>query len=379
MKKRIFYIVVAILLLYLVIIGSVWLSQNSITLKGNRMQRIMQSPNYKNSKFQNKVPTAMMLEGSFIEMFKEYVFGKQLRTPSESLPVVKLDPASIGNSSKNDVKLTWLGHSSVLIEFGELIVLTDPVFNLNPGPVSPFTLKRFHSMLPLESNDMPEVDLVIISHNHYDHLDYKTIKAIHKKVKKFAVPLGVAAYLEKWGVDPAKIVELDWYEDAKISPALKIRATPSQHFSGRGFFDRDKTLWASWVIEGKVGSKKRKVFFSGDSGYSASLAEIGKEYGPFDVTILEMAQYSRFWPDLHMNPEQAIRAHMDLRGKLMLPIHWGTFNLSLHSWTEPIERLVKEAAGKKVLVATPIAGAPFAFSSTLPTEHWWKDTDNRDE
>ncbi len=216
---------------------------------------------------------------------------------------------------------------------------------------------------------MNEIDVVLISHNHYDHLNKYSIKHLSSRTKRFIVPLGVGAQLEKWDVPGEKITEMDWWEEVQIDSNLMIAATPTQHFSGRGLTDRNKTLWASFVIKGP----QHKIYFGGDSGYFEGFGKIGEKYGPFDITFLECGAYNKAWEPIHMLPEQTAQAHLDLKGKVLHPIHWGTFNLSLHSWFEPMQRFTRAAASLDIVRATPIVGGTVVFDQHLASEKWWEN------
>ena len=227
--------------------------------------------------------------------------------------------------------------------------------------------QRF-STLPIEAEDLPPIDAVLLSHDHYDHLDYPSILKLKEKVGHFFVPLGLGSHLKHWGLAESKITELDWWQEIQFFN-LTFVCTPAQHFSGRGLSDRNKTLWASWVIL----TDKTRLFFSGDSGYFDGFTKIGNQYGPFDICLLECGQYNERWQEIHMMPEETLQAHLDLKGKILIPIHWGAFNLALHTWTEPPERLLKAArAHPEVIISTPIIGQTVNLSAPIPQTTWWR-------
>jgi len=329
--------------------------------------RSLHSGNYKNGKFRNQTAIQVSTaEGGMLRTTIDFLIGNQNRTPSKPLPVVRPDLA--GKSQSDDLRITWLGHSTCLIQIDGQTILTDPMFSDRASPFSFAGPKRFSTDSDIRINELPaKIDVVLISHDHYDHLDYQTILALKERTGKFFVPLGVTSHLLRWGVTADQIVELDWWE-GKSHNSLKLIATPSRHFSGRSFMDRNKTLWASWVI---LGTEDR-VFFSGDSGYFPGFKEIGHKYGPFDVTMLESGAYNKAWADIHMMPEETVKAHQDLQGKVLLPIHWGKFNLALHPWEEPVQRLIKRARELSIDVTTPQLGESFSPNQDHPQTHWWK-------
>ena len=229
--------------------------------------------------------------------------------------------------------------------------------------------KRFSKELPIAIEKLPKIDAIVISHDHYDHLDYESIKKLKHKVDRFFVPLGLANHLLKWEVEKEKITELDWWQEANFEN-LKFISTPSQHFSGRGLTDRDKTLWCSWVIQ----SEKEKIFFSGDSGYGSHFKEIGDKYGPFDFAMMECGQYNELWQEIHMFPEQTAQAGIDVKAKKLMPIHWGSFKLAQHAWTEPVERVVKKAEELNLKLIIPEIGkSTILEDSTFNYSKWWKN------
>lgn len=324
---------------------------------------------YADGKFSNLKSISIMLSGK--DTFKstiEFFRGGKNREPEVTLPSHPLR-ITLFDESDETPQAVWLGHSTVLIHINGKTLITDPVFSNRASMFSFAGPKRFPYQNQYSVDDLPQVDAVIISHDHYDHLDYKSILALKDSVKQFFVPLGVGAHLESWGVSSDKIIELDWWEEYNFSDEIKLAAAPAQHFSGRGITDRNKTLWASWIIQ----SENHRIFFGGDSGYFESFKEIGEKFGPFDLTLLECGAYNEYWPDVHMMPEQTAQAHLDLKGKLLLPIHWAKFNLSLHSWTDPIERISAESERLGILLATPEIGERFALDAAPLNQHWWEE------
>lgn len=323
------------------------------------------SPNYKDGKFKNLIPTPMYPENhSLIKIIYDAFFSKSKEAyPNMSLPTSKINHELIKNTE--DITVTWLGHSTTLITSKGLIILTDPVLNNKRLPPLHLGLKPFPYSTNYEVNDLPKIDIVLISHDHYDHLDMETIKKI--KDSMFFVPLGVKSHLVGWGVDEKNIYELDWY-DKKSFPDIDLIFAPARHFSGRGLFNKDKTLWGSWIIK----SKNKTLYFGGDSGYFNEFKKIGKEYGPFDLVMLDTGQYNKAWPLGHMFPEEVIQASVDLDAKAVLPIHNSKYVLAMHSWYEPFERLVKAAKGEKIKIMTPRIGETVKVSD-FQNSFWWRD------
>jgi L-ascorbate metabolism protein UlaG (beta-lactamase superfamily) len=255
------------------------------------------------------------------------------------------------------------------VEFDGMRILTDPIWSERSSPVSWFGPKRFFPP-PLALEDVPELDVVLISHDHYDHLDMRTIEELSKRNVKFVMPLGVGAHLEAWGVRPENIVELNWYESVQLAE-LNITLVSARHFSGRHLVDRDRTLWGAFVVEGV----NHKIFYAGDSGSSGCFEEIGEKYGPFDLAIMQIGAYSENWAEIHMTPEEALQAHLAVKGKLFLPVHWGTFNLAIHSWNDPAKRLAKAAQEMGIDFRIPQPGE-FVYSDrdhSLPSDKWWSE------
>lgn len=307
----------------------------------------------------------------FFNMASRWMFGGQIREPKKEIPIAQLDKTSFGSEPPGGIRITWIGHSTLLIEIDGQRILTDPIWSKRCSPFKIIGPARFHPP-PIPLSELPDLDAVLISHDHYDHLDKDSVCTLAQTGVPFYVPLGVGAYLERWGVDISKIVELDWWEKSIIKGSgIRFVATPARHFSGRRPLGMNKTLWASWVIAGP----EHRVFFSGDSGPFPGFAEIGKELGPFDVTLIKIGAFDRTWPDIHLNPEQAVEAHLDLNGDLLIPIHWGTFNLALHDWFEPPVRLQKAAEAKSIKFAIPRPGQMVIPKNPPKVESWWEEND----
>ena len=330
------------------------------------MKKINKSDRYDGSKFLNYTPSPEM---NFIKMLPtmwNFLVTDNERMPKFDLPTQKVDFSKITNAKPDELKVTWVGHSSQIINIDGKIILTDPVYVNKTVFMGP---SRYNGDVPLNIDELPEIDLVLISHNHYDHLNIETINKIHPKVKRFLVPMLVGAELEKAGVPREKITELNWWDELKIDEGFTIAFTPTQHFSGRGIFDRDETLWGSYVIHGP----HHKIFFSGDSGYFDGFKEIGNKYGPFDYTFMECGAYNEKWHYVHMYPEETVQAHLDLKGKVLQPMHWGTFNLALHAWYDPMIRVTKAADSSGIKLSTPVVGETITINENVNTELWWEE------
>ncbi|MGX9461487.1 MBL fold metallo-hydrolase [Shewanella sp. A14] len=284
--------------------------------------------------------------------------------PKGSVPLVMLTQKILAQDPEDAVYR--LGHSTLLMRIDGEYLLIDPVFSERASPVQWVGPKRFHQS-PISIADLPAIKTVIISHDHYDHLDKSAIEQLAAKVQHFVTPLNVGQYLTAWGVDPIQVTELEWWQSVELN-GLSITATPAQHFSGRGLLDRNQTLWASWVIQGL----KHKVFFSGDSGYFNGFKQIGERFGPFDLSMIETGAYNELWSDIHMLPEQSLQAHIDVDARAMLPVHNGTFDLALHDWFEPFERISQLAKQNNVTLLTPKFGQAVTLANPQASDSWWR-------
>ncbi|MCH9682994.1 MAG: MBL fold metallo-hydrolase [Deltaproteobacteria bacterium] len=287
------------------------------------------------------------------------------QSPSTPIPVEWVDPVRFETPPSSGLRVTWLGHSTTLVEIDGVRVLTDPVWGQRTAPVDWIGPQRWFAP-PLELEDVPPIDVVVISHDHYDHLDHPTIEAIRDWDTHFITPLGVGAHLEYWGVAPDHITELGWWEDTEVA-GLTITATPARHASGRYLLDYNDTLWAGYALA----TDHHRVYFSGDTGLFPAMMDIGKRLGPFDVTMIEVGAYDQGWPDWHIGPEQAVKAHRWVRGGVMLPIHWGLFDLANHGWTEPLERVIAEAKIRSVRVSSPPPGGSIEPAKVGGPTRWW--------
>jgi L-ascorbate metabolism protein UlaG (beta-lactamase superfamily) len=302
-------------------------------------------------------------------MLRMHLCGEQVRYARHGIPVEARTRADYDTPPDSGLRVTWMGHSSLLLEIGGLRVLTDPVWSERVSPSSWLGPKRFFEP-PIPLDELPSIDAVVISHDHYDHLDMATVKALSDRGTLFLVPLGVGAHLEKWGISASQVRELDWNENVLLG-GVKFTATPARHFSGRGLTNGNSTLWASWVIA----APRHRVFFCGDSGFFGGFRDIGRDHGPFDVTLISNGAYDRTWPMIHMTPEDVVQAHVDVGGRLLLPIHWGTFNLAFHDWNEPAARAVAAAAERGVSIVVPLPGQSVEPScvADLPRGEWWRE------
>ncbi|MBW3129941.1 MBL fold metallo-hydrolase [Hymenobacter profundi] len=328
-----------------------------------------ESGHYVDGEFRNLVPTEVMTGGSTVKVFCQFLFSKTPNSePPGPLPTHQLDSLSITRKTSDMVRVTWFGHSASLVEIAGKNILFDPMLSVKMGPLPLVTPKRYNDSLAITAEQLPPIEAVLISHDHYDHLDYKTIVKLKDKVAHFYVPLGVGAHLLAWGVDPARVQELDWHDSIQL-PGLTIVSTPARHFSGRGLGNRNSTSWSSWVLK----TPTHRVFYSGDGGYGPHFQRIGQQYGPFDLALLECGQYDKNWAEIHMMPEQTVQAALDVQARVFLPVHWGAFTEAHHPWNESVKRATAEAARRHVPFTTPELGQPVTLGAgPLPQRRWWE-------
>ena len=329
-------------------------------------QRIKQSPNYAGGRFVNEVATNQLEIGSLWSAVTDNVVPGKDQRPSRPLPVMPVDLADLDSTS--GLKAIWLGHSTVLIQVEGVHILTDPVFD-NSVAHAVGSTPRFQPP-PLRRERLPRIDAVLISHDHFDHLEQSTVQYLSPTGTIFVAPLGVGGLLRQWDVPDTQIVELDWWESA-ILESLEITCTPARHYSGRSLAEVNKTLWASWVIVGL----HHRLFYGGDTGFSDHFERIGDRFGPFDLSLLPIGAYDEAWPDIHIGPEEAVVAHQALQGKVLLPVHWGVFDLAAHAWDDPIRRLVRAAASEGVTLVTPRLGEVVSPEQLSSVVHWWENID----
>lgn len=331
-------------------------------LGGRPDPRILRSsPQYRDGSFHNARPARWLPRGSVRNVVRDVAVTRGPKKPLGPVPLVGPTPAPA-----EGLHVTWFGHASSLVELDGVRVLFDPMWSERASPSWLVGPRRLHPV-PHRLTDLPRLDAIVISHDHYDHLDTATVRTLAREQSApFVVPLGVGAHLRSWGVSEDRIVELDWHEHTRVD-SLRITATPAQHFSGRAFA-RNTTLWASWVLSGK----RHRVFYSGDTGYCDAFADIGRDHGPFDLTLIQVGAYATSWPDIHMTPEDGVATHLDVRGRLLVPVHWATFTLAPHGWADPVERVLRAASEAGVRVAVPRPGERIDVSAPPEVVPWWR-------
>ncbi|HEY1230915.1 MAG TPA: MBL fold metallo-hydrolase [Ramlibacter sp.] len=363
-------IVLAVLVAVLVIAAWAVLSQPQFgaPMTGERLQRAMANPQYHDGRFTNLEPETPTSTAALGDYLVRQFSGDEVREPPKPLPVLPVDKAVLAAAPPaSGLRAFWIGHASTYVELDGLRFQLDPVFaeRVSPLPVGP---RRFHPP-PIALDDLPRIDAVLVSHDHYDHLDMDTVRHLAQRGSRFFVPLGIGAHLERWGVPAAQIEELEWWQERTVG-RVRIVSTPTRHYSGRGLRNRSSTLWSSWSVVGP----QHRFFYSGDTGYAKLFADIGSRLGPFDMAFIKIGAYGpgAAWTDIHMTPEQAVQVQRDVRAKRMLPVHWSTFNLAYHDWDEPIRRTTAEAARVGVDVVTPRLGEWVDADGPFQSTRWWE-------
>ena len=336
-------------------------------MAGERLARALANPNYRGGRFHNLEPEAASTT-SLVDYTMRQLSGDEVRVPPKPLPVMAVEKASLAAApAASGLRAFWIGHASTYVEIDGLRLLLDPVFaqRVSPLPVGP---GRFHPP-PIALADLPRIDAVLISHDHYDHLDMDTVRHLAQRGSRFFVPLGIGAHLERWGVPAAQVEELEWWQERSIGP-VRIVCTPTRHYSGRGLDNRSSTLWSSWSVIGP----QHRFFYSGDTGYARLFQDIGARLGPFDMAFIKIGAYGpgQAWTDIHMTPEQAVQVQRDVRAKRMFPVHWSSFNLAYHDWDEPIRRTVKEAERVGADLVTPRLGEVVDADKPFASTAWWE-------
>ena len=336
-------------------------------MTGARLARAQANPQFQGGRFVNIQPEAPSTTSLF-EYAMRQLSGKEVREPPAPIPVVTVDPSALAAAPPaSGLRAFWVGHASTYVEMDGLRVLLHPVFaeRGSPLPVGP---RRLHST-PIALADLPPIDAVLISHDHYDHLDMATVPHLTRRGSRFFVPLGIGAHLERWGVPAAQVEELEWWQSRSLGP-LQIVCTPTRHYSGRGLDNRSSTLWSSWTVV----RPQHRFFYSGDTGYGRLFKDIGERFGPFDLAFVKIGAYGPgdAWTDIHMTPEQAVQVSRDVRGRRMFPVHWSTINLAYHDWDEPIRRTLATAERTKVELVTPKLGEMVDADRPFESTRWWE-------
>jgi L-ascorbate metabolism protein UlaG (beta-lactamase superfamily) len=331
---------------------------------GAALEKIKQSPNFRNNIFQNLHPTVMMAEGtSMAKALWQFMNKPKNAAPPHVLPAIKNDVCNIRSTKP---VITWFGHSSYFIHINGKNILVDPVLSGNASPFT-FTTKSFAGTDVYAVEDLPEIDVLLLTHDHYDHLDHRTVKKLKHKTRLVCTSLGVAPHLRYWGYGGNNILEFDWHDSRQVADGITLTAAPARHFSGRGFV-RNRSLWSSFILK----APGYNLYLGGDSGYDTHFKPIGQEHGPFDIALLECGQYNTAWPQIHMMPEETVHAAIDLHAKWLMPVHWGKFSLSLHAWDEPVKRVTAEAAALRMPITTPIIGEQVILGEFYPVARWWE-------
>lgn len=363
------YILIVLLAIVVVVVAFTYAFMSSAAFgrisTGNAMDAIRNSPHYKDGAFQNLSHTPMMAEGtSYFTVMRKFFFdGNKNKVPPAPIPAVKTDLKVL---NLNEDLIVWFGHSSYYMHIDGKRILVDPVLSGYASPVS-FSTKAFSGTDVYKPEDFPSIDFLFITHDHFDHLDYKAVTALRPKVARVITTLGTGAHLLRWGYKPAQVTETDWYERTDLGDGFIVNTVPGRHFSGRTF-KRGQALWAAFVLA----TPNRNIFIGGDSGYDSHFKAIGDKFGPFDLAMLENGQYNAYWAHIHMMPEEVVQAAIDLKAKVLFPVHWGKFSLSLHDWDEPIRRVTREAILKGQPMIHPQIGEVVRLNNLVTPQRWWE-------
>ncbi len=329
------------------------------------------SPQWNGKQFNNLIDTKMDISIWNVPKLLVKTFSNtKERSPEKPIPVIPFNEVTFSPQDQKP-KFIWYGHSVLLLQLNGKNLLIDPMLGGDAAPIAPFTTKRFSQNSLKVIDELPQIDAVLLTHDHYDHLDLASIKKLMPKVNTWFVALGISRHLEKWGVDASQITEFDWWDEIAFED-IHLTFTPSRHFSGRGAFDRAKSLWGGWVFK----TAEHNIYWSGDGGYGSHFAEVGKKLGPFDWAFMECGQYNEQWQAIHMYPEESVKAAVDAQAKVATPVHWGGFSLALHSWKEPVERFVAEAESQGLKICTPEIGEVVLMEENREADYWWKRIDS---
>jgi len=367
LKKRLTWLIGLVLLLAAASAGVLSLPPFGGKPSGERLARMRADAHFHDGAFVNDKPPAAYTWADVKALVAGQFLGDEVRVPPTALPLVDVDAAALKTAPPNPgLSAFWIGHASVYIQLDGLRLLVDPIFS---DYASPFDIgpKRFQPP-PIALADLPPIDAVLITHDHYDHLDMHSVQQLARRGTLFLVPLGIGAHLQAWGVPETQIRDMAWWQETQLQ-GVRFVSTPSRHYSGRGLADKNATLWTSWSV---IGAKHR-FYVSGDTGYSDHFARIGERFGPFDLSFIKIGAYGPGapWLDIHMSPEDAVRAHRDVRGRRMVPVHWATFNLAFHDWNEPVQRALAAASASQVELLTPRLGEWIDADRPFESTRWY--------
>ncbi|MEO0469604.1 MAG: MBL fold metallo-hydrolase [Bacteroidota bacterium] len=329
--------------------------------------RFAQSPQWDGKKFVNQTETSLGISLGDIPGLLRQQFAKAPgRAPQKPIKMVKFD-SEAWDSKPDQPAFIWYGHSALLLRLNSKTLLIDPMLGPDAAPIAPIASKRYNQNSLALIDQLPQIDLLLMTHDHYDHLDYASIKRLQGKVDQYFVALGVGRHLRRWGIDMSKVTEFDWWDEQPFSD-ISVRFTPSRHFSGRGLTDRAKSLWGGWIFK----TEAHNIYWSGDGGYEAHFQEVGERFGPFDWAFMECGQYNQLWHPIHMFPEESVQAAREAGAKRAFPVHWGGFTLALHDWTDPVLRFVAEAEKQQLPISTPRPGEMVCLGEEKDVEPWWE-------